>query len=516
MGESHPRARAAGALRPWPPYSVVATIPRGRICLPHPTSRHTETPELSRPLTCLAFALSTLPRLPLVRVVLPLRPTLPFDASLGAVTYTSATPLTNTTPCSLLHLCLFLCPKFLIHYFCKMPPINNAAISAGVIVASVAVAAAIAIYESPELQRMANDLRRRIAIALHSLGDGVLPESANDEPLFNRPEDAEGFLQTGQVDADDETRRRQREELLYWNAMKLSKELEKHTAENEKHKSMSRSATTFDEMLEEDKNAEEKGTYVFNTGADVRTNDEGLVRRRGASEGVRGLNASLYANPFADENGIDYDEMEESQIAPENDEFMSMSQDIYNATPRETPVNLASPPSGTMSPDHSESVPNLIPIEPSAAHEEFSQTKSVSQGETSSEPTQEEEYMSAGQAHSQELNDAYASIQAWAQQQQSGVGSFYSPLPVTPNAPLSEMSDGELISDGQLTPTDSASVAGSVIDVANEAASQDGSHRYYDMSSEDEDGIATPAHSWTEVGSVVSESEDGMQNASHA
>lgn len=399
-----------------------------------------------------------------------------------------------------------------------MPPINNAAISAGVIVASVAVAAAIAIYESPELQRMANDLRRRIAIALHSLGDGVLPEDSNGQPLFNRPEDAEGFLQTGEMDADDETRRRQREELLYWNAMKLSQELERHTAENEKRKSLSRSATTFDEILEEDKTADEKGTYVFNTGADVWNNDEGLVRRRGVSEGVRGLNASLYANPFADENGIDYDEMEESQLAPEKDEVMSMSQDIYNATPQTMPASLASPPpSGTMSPESSEPLPNLISVDSTPLdHHEFSQTKSVSQGETASEPV-EEEYMTAGQAHSQDLNDAYASIQAWAQQQQqSGVGSFYSPLPMTPNAPLSEMSDGELVSEGQLTPTDSASVAGSGIDVAHEAASQNGSSKYYDVMSEDEDGIATPAHSWTEVGSVVSESEDGLQHAARA
>lgn len=401
----------------------------------------------------------------------------------------------------------------------KMPPINNVALSAGVIVASIAAAAAIAIYESPELQRLANDLRRRIALALHSLGDDILPERANGEPLFNRPEDAEGFLQSGEVDADDETRRRQREELLYWNAMKLSQELEKQTNENEKRKSMSRSATTFEEMLGEDNSADEKGTYVFNTGADVRNNEEGLVRRRGAPEGVRGLNAALYANPFADENGIDYDDMEESHIAPEKDEVMSMSQDIYNATPRETPAELASPPSAlssTMSPMYHESMPDLSVMEPTPDHEEFAQTRSVFQGESTSEPAAQE-HMTPGQAHTQDLNDAYASIQAWAQQQQqSGVGSFYSPLPVTPNAPLSEMSDGELVSEGQMTPTDSASVAGSGVDVANEAASQNGSAKYYDVLSEDEDGMATPAHSWTEVGSVVSESEDGLQHATHA
>lgn len=405
-----------------------------------------------------------------------------------------------------------------------MPPINNVAISAGIIVASMAAAAAIAIYESPELQRMANDLRRRIALALHSLGDNVQPENANGEPLFNRPEDADGFLQSGEVDADDDTRRRQREELLYWNALKLSQELEKQTNENEKRKTVSRSATTFDEILDEGKSSKEKSTFVFNTGADVRTNEEGLVRRRGAPEGVRGLNSTLYANPFADENGIDYDEMEDSQIAPEKDEVMSMSQDIYNATPREAPAELASPPSRTMSPEYPQTLPEFDPqslldsvsVDTKPEHQEFSQTKSVSQGESAPESTAEEEFMTPGEARSQEVNEAYASIQAWAQQQQSGVGSFYSPLPVTPTAALSEMSEGELVSEGQITPTDSASVAGSGIDVANEAESQNGSAQNYGVMSEDEDGMATPAHSWSEVGSVISESEDGMPVANHA
>lgn len=404
-----------------------------------------------------------------------------------------------------------------------MPPINNAAISAGVIVASVAVAAAIAIYESPELQRMANDLRRRIALALHSLGDGIVPDhSRNGEPLFNRPEDANGFFQSSEMDADDESRRRQREELLYWNAMKLSRELEKQTTENEKRKSSSSrlSSTTFDDFLTEDKFADEKGSYIVNSGTDLQNGrDEGLVRRRG-TDGARGLNASLYANPFADEHGIDYDEqMEEAQIAPEKDEIMS--QDIYNATPQLTPAMAHS---RTMSP---QSMAELVPVEPIPLPSEHGVTTAaaadeapISEMSSSSELPPEYEYMTAGQdnnsAADEQPHDAYASIQAWAQQQQSD-RDFYSPLPVTPTAPLSEMSDGELVSDGQLTPTDSASVAGSGIDVAHDAASsQNGSSKYYDVMSEDEDGVPTPAHSWTEVGSVVSESEDGHHVAQHA
>ncbi|KAH8759345.1 hypothetical protein F5883DRAFT_426506 [Diaporthe sp. PMI_573] len=408
-----------------------------------------------------------------------------------------------------------------------MPPINQAAISAGVIAVSVAVAAAIAIYESPELQRMATDLRRRIAVALHSLGDGIGPEHANREPLFNRPEDAEGFLQSGEVDADDDSRKRQREELLYWNAVKLSQELEKQTAENEKIKErekLSRSGTTFDDFLQEDETSNEKGTYVFNTGADVRNNDDGLlVRRRGAPEGVRGLNSSIYANPFADEHGIDYNDMEDSQIAPEKDEVLS-TDDIYTASPRPADSSL----SRTLSPA-TESLPELIPVEPPRVDELMSE---VSQPEAASTPRDsaseaelgQDEYMTAGQADrgmAQDEHDAYASIQAWAEQQQQAQmqnqessRDFYSPLPVTPAAPLSEMSEGEMVSEGQLTPTDSASVAGSGFDVANELASHNGSaSKYYDVLSEDEDGIPTPAHSWTEVGSVVSESEDGHRPA---
>lgn len=417
-----------------------------------------------------------------------------------------------------------------------MPPVNQAAISAGVIAVSVAVAAAIAIYESPELQRMATDLRRRIALALHSLGDGIGgSQNSNEEPLFNRPEDADGFLESGEIDADDESRRRQREELLYWNAMKLSKELERQTGENEKAKEKERagrpsSGSTFDDFLQEDKTADEKGTYVFNTGAEVRGGDEGLVvRRRGAPEGVRGLNASLYANPFADEHGIDYDDHLDTsaeEIAPEKDEVTSLDDDMYSATPEHAGAT------------RSETLPELVSIDP---------VPIASQpAGTSGSEDEDEEYVTAGQAGraDSDAEDAYASIQAWAEQQQQAQQQnressldFYSPLPVTPAAPLSEaMSDGELVhgggsgsgseaGDGQMTPTESGSVAGSGVDVAlsdvNDALSRKGGSpsgaRYYDVLSEDEDGgMPTPAHSWTEVGSVVSESEDGSRGAARA
>ncbi|GKT62088.1 hypothetical protein ColTof4_02285 [Colletotrichum tofieldiae] len=383
-----------------------------------------------------------------------------------------------------------------------MPPVNNGALaSAGVIAVSVAVAAAIAIYESPELRRYADDIRRRIAVALHSLGEGIEP--GDRPPMFNRPEDAQGFLESrggaeSGVDADDETRRRQREELLYWNAVHLAKkEKERIEAEESGSRELPPPGPTrgrsFDDFMQQDQTGE-KGSFVFNTGANVH-DDEGLVRRR--PEGVRGLNSSLYANPFADEHQIDQDELptmeEPSHISPGRDEAVS---DIYSATTRdadERPRDIAA----TLA-----HMPPLVDVAETSSESAKSATLDRELGA--------DEYMTAGQENREE---AYASIQAWAQG--STASNFYSPLPMSPPIPMSEP---ELVSEGELTPTDSASLAGSGEDVADDAASSrtGDNSRYYDVLSESE-GMMTPA-SWSEVGSVVSENElhDAAQGRVHA
>ncbi|KAM4060414.1 hypothetical protein HRG_002020 [Hirsutella rhossiliensis] len=377
-----------------------------------------------------------------------------------------------------------------------MPIVNHVVLASGAAVAvSVAVATAVAIYESPELRRYADDVRRRIAIALHSIGDGIEPP--HREPRFNRPEDADGFMlsrgaQPG-VDADDETRRRQREELLYWNSLRLrAKDEDKSqdeaplaaaataAAHVQRPSAVSR-GPSFDDFLRQDGDAED-GTYVFNSGADARHTPAAGLRHRG-EPAPRALGTSLYANPFADENCIGLDDMSEmaaSHVPPVKEEAMS---DIYSATTRQSDDYR----SATMEPS-----PVLIDTAPAPAEPE------PQPAETLERVLADDEYMSAGQ---EDRNEAYASIQAWAQDSSR---NFYSPLPVTPAAPASEP---ELVSDGQLTPTDSVSLAGSGEDIANEAQSSRAGEtgRPYDVLSESE-GMLTPA-SWSEVGSVVSESE---------
>ncbi|KAI2628399.1 hypothetical protein GGS21DRAFT_527750 [Xylaria nigripes] len=338
----------------------------------------------------------------------------------------------------------------------------------GVIAVSVGVAVAIALYESPELQNIATDLRRRIAIALHTFGDSIGPQER--DTLLNHPEDAEGFLESRGlgagsvpgVEADAESLRRQREELLYWNAVRESKKGRDGENEKRHRPRASTAASSFEDFLQKDETAE-KGTLIFQTGHDIQ-NREGLVRRR------VGLNASCYTDPFADENGIEDDiAFENSLMNPEEDEMS----DIYSATDigadQQPPTTSANP----LPQDH-------MPLSLSQT------TVGPSERELS-----DDEYMTAGQ-QSQD-SDAFSSIKAWAQGT-SHHSSFYSPRPVSPVS----TSDAEFITDGELTPTDSASLA----DITDNPASI----KSYDALSDDE-GMLTPA-SWTEVGSVISENEN--------
>ncbi|KAF4634951.1 hypothetical protein G7Y89_g3160 [Cudoniella acicularis] len=362
-----------------------------------------------------------------------------------------------------------------------------------IIVVSVAVAAAIAVYESPQARQFAEDVRRRIAIALHSLGDEINPSP--QQPRFNRPEDAEGFMQSPGnaepgVDADEESRRRQREELMYWNAVHMEKIAKERQLSGERPANRSR-GSSFDDFLQEDTTAE-KGTYVYNTGADIhREADEGLRNR-----GVRGLDrGSVYANPFGDEHNIDWDEqraIDASLMAPEANDRMESMSDLYSANEDPRPTREITATIAEQLIDYSEPVPDPPVSYPSIEMQEEINFTNMS------ERTRDD--------------SAYASIHAWADNANS---SFYSPLPITPRAsspqtpfeavPGSPFDDPPVSVPGDLTPTDSISLAGS--GEAEEVwAPRSGATSEADVMSVDGDGISTPG-TWTEVGSVVSEND---------
>ncbi|CAD6447069.1 6ed5b7ae-8756-4fa1-8780-1c636abe7333 [Sclerotinia trifoliorum] len=393
-------------------------------------------------------------------------------------------------------------------------PNHPVLVSGAVIVVAVAVGAAIAVYESPQARQFVEDARRKIALALHSLGDEINPGS--QQPRFNRPEDAEGFLQSASeagVDADEDSRRKQREELMYWNAVRMEK-MEKEKKMNEKRPASNKSrSSSFEDFLQEDPNAE-KGTFVYNTGTDLNSQaEEGLTHRRG----VRGLDRStIYANPFADEHGIDIEEQQatdRSLISPEDGEqYESDSEGLYSVH------------EGPTRPRSRQSTATLEAVEP-LAHEDTETLVDISEpfipDPPVSVPTYENmETEPTYTERSQDTQNPFASIHAWADHTDNSTG-FYSPLPVTPHErpstptsthisqmtpPSPTSSDPEYSSlesldgDGMATPTDSASLAGSGEEVWHPRS---GTTSEADVMSVD-DGIITP-DSWTEVGSLASE-----------
>ncbi|KAG4435667.1 hypothetical protein IFR05_008862 [Cadophora sp. M221] len=377
-------------------------------------------------------------------------------------------------------------------------PSHPVVVSGAIVVVAAAVAAAIAVYESPQARQFAEDVRRRIAIALHSLGDEINP--ASQQPRFNRPEDAEGFLQSQAgadlgVDADEESKRRQREELMYWNAVHLEK-LEKERKMNGDRPANRSRGSSFEDFLQEDHTAE-KGTYVYNTGADIRGEaEEGLRSRK-----VRGLNrGSFYANPFGDEHNIDTDEqraVDSSLMSPEESERMEVMSDLYSANeePKESRQTTATIADQLI--DTSEAVPDPPVSYPMMEDTDY----------TNMAPRDD---------------SAYASIHAWAST--ANANSFYSPLPATPRSaspshleirtpgsPTFNDPDISVPGSGDVTPTDSASLAGSGEEVW---APRSGATSEADVMSVDGEGISTPG-SWTEVGSEVSENDVGSGSGLH-
>lgn len=316
-------------------------------------------------------------------------------------------------------------------------PLAHVVIAPGVVIAvSVTMAVAMALYGSPELRRVADDARRRIAMAVHSLGDGIDPY-LREEPRFNRPEDADGFMLSSRdpgFAADDEALRRQREELLYWNRMRMQQYRDQEATAGAEQRVIG------SEMQDSPR---PDAPLAHGSGAEALPATSGL-RHRGEPPNP----ASYYANPFADELA---------------------ASDIYSATTRDAQDDFQS---ATLAP----SPPSLIDLPPF--------TNPVSPSED----------------HRQE---AYASIQAWARDS-SNHGPFLAPVNDTVTVPASE-DDGELVSDGRLTPTATDASAPSLAGSGEQVSREEESVRPFDVVSES-DGMDTPA-SWTDMGSVVSESE---------
>ncbi|KAF2684211.1 hypothetical protein K458DRAFT_452002 [Lentithecium fluviatile CBS 122367] len=183
-----------------------------------------------------------------------------------------------------------------------------------IIAASVLVAAGIAIYESPQVRQWVDQSRRKIAVALHSLGDEIQPrrssESSDDFELRKRKR--EELVRRNR----NELIRRAREEGVAVDLDELARigREDVERAERRGRRTTSASERSFDELVGSDGMLRTDDANAHKaTGTDTPT--DGL-RKRGAAGFAAGAAAgAAVANPFSDDNVL-FDRDEEEAPSP--------------------------------------------------------------------------------------------------------------------------------------------------------------------------------------------------------
>jgi hypothetical protein len=184
-----------------------------------------------------------------------------------------------------------------------------------IIAASVLVAAGIAIYESPQVRQWVDQSRRKIAVALHSLGDEMQPRRPS--------ESSEDF---------DDRKRRQREEIIRKNRNDLIKRAREEgiavdldelarigqdveLAERRQRRETNGSQKSFDDLVGSDGMLKKDvSTAQTATGNDASSS---ALRHRGAAGFAAGsVAAAFVANPFSDDH-ILFDHNEEEAHSPQ-------------------------------------------------------------------------------------------------------------------------------------------------------------------------------------------------------
>ncbi|KAI9831769.1 MAG: hypothetical protein M1819_004666 [Sarea resinae] len=160
-----------------------------------------------------------------------------------------------------------------------MPRRLNSPAHVGIIIAaSIVVAAGIAVYENPHVREWVNNSRRKIAVALHNLGDEINPRLSPTQES-SQPTAAGGGRSRNAPPPPPPPRRERGD----W---------------AEKQDDVT-SKPGFDALLKEDGSLKDEHA-VRTTGTDD-GDDEGLLRRR--MDGVRGLNrGSVINSSFLDED----------------------------------------------------------------------------------------------------------------------------------------------------------------------------------------------------------------------
>ncbi|KAF2821010.1 hypothetical protein CC86DRAFT_411326 [Ophiobolus disseminans] len=163
-----------------------------------------------------------------------------------------------------------------------------------IIAASIVVAAGIAIYESPQVRAWVDQSRRKIAVALHSLGDDIQPRrpSESTDDFEYRKQRREELVRRNR----NELIRRAREEGVAVDLDELAK-IGSENVESAQRRSTADRTRSFDTMVGSD------GTLRNNTKSTGNDASDNGARKRGAAGFAAGATvAATMSNPFSDEN----------------------------------------------------------------------------------------------------------------------------------------------------------------------------------------------------------------------
>ncbi|KAK4697356.1 hypothetical protein P7C71_g700, partial [Lecanoromycetidae sp. Uapishka_2] len=347
---------------------------------------------------------------------------------------------------------------------------------------SLLFAAGLAIYENPQVRQWVDESRRKVALALHSLGEEVAPQQsesrdASPDASTREAEDSEAI----------ERRRKARQEIL---------ERGRILEERRRSKRSSQGKTSFNDLVDKDGSLKVANTSAMTTAAESPL-ETGLRNRHADSQAA--AQGSAFSNPFSDETGIGAPTIEDD-IPQADAETLPTRPPKIEETEAFSPLTLRGDteeksPSPSTTPLLYES-PTSPPIPPKPAAYR-SQHLLIDTDEVSNHPSESlldltpTTSTSSAAVDLNELNNnlhpsqsSYWSVNEWAESQ---AASFYSP-------PRSEVVARENTMDNQ----NERSEAGS-----GEHASQAGTEEV-EILSDDGAGIITPS-SWTEVGSQVSE-----------
>jgi hypothetical protein len=321
---------------------------------------------------------------------------------------------------------------------------------------SVIVAAGIAVYESPQFQRWVQNSRRKIAMALHNLGDEISPsESSSILQDISMTEDP--------GEAAAERRNIAREELL-----RRREFMETRRRRQSSSSSSSTTAVSFDSLVDregrlrseaaEGDNEAVKTTTSTAQSTAVETADETeMVQRRAVQ-------------PASSEP------LTEGRLQAQRELMEAMEQDR---------LRLAIPASEASSHHPSESLVDLTPTSEFPDTELGASAVSSARGQMN----QSEYFSITSLPEAQNEAETQPSEYFYAHPSEPSV---HSPEPSHPEDPFQDYNVST-----------ASSVPGSLSHVQDEVSS-DGTMSEWDHAT---DGVATPA-SWSEVGSVIS-SDDG-------